>query len=58
MEGETTSYYIYKKITPFLINITTISKGISIGDELEYTDQITLGRALMNRYAFENTLKQ
>ena len=58
MEGETTGYYIYKKIASFLINITTISKGISIGDELEYTDQITLGRALMNRYAFENTLKQ
>jgi len=57
MEGETTSYYIYKKILPFNINITTISKGISIGNELEYTDQITLGRALINRYSFEKTLK-
>ncbi len=58
MEGETTSYYIYKKISPFKISITTISKGISIGNELEYTDQITLGRALLNRYSFEKTLKQ
>jgi len=58
MEGETTSYYIYKKISSLKIKITTISKGISIGNELEYTDQITLGRALLNRYSFEKTLKQ
>lgn len=57
MEGETTSYYIYKNINTE-INITTISKGISVGNELEYTDQITLGRALVNRYAFTNTLNQ
>ena len=59
IEGETTSYYIYKKIKNNLtLEITTISKGISIGGELEYTDQITLGRALVNRYSFENTLKK
>ena len=58
MEGETTSYYIYKKTLPFKINTTTISKGISIGNELEYTDQITLGRALLNRYSFAKTLKK
>jgi len=58
MEGETTSYYIYKKIKNIDLQITTISKGISIGSELEYTDQITLGRALMNRYSFENTLRE
>ena len=58
MEGETTSYYIYKKILPFKIQITTISKGISVGNELEFTDQITLGRALINRYSFEKNLKQ
>jgi recombination protein RecR len=57
MEGETTSYYIYKKLKSFAINITTISKGIAIGNELEYTDQITLGRALVNRYSFEQNLK-
>jgi len=57
MEGETTSYYIYKKIKNLDIEITTISKGVSIGGELEYTDQITLGRALVNRYSFENSLQ-
>ena len=58
MEGETTNYYIYKKIRNTGCEITTISKGISIGSELEYTDQITLGRALINRYSFKNTLKE
>ena len=58
MEGETTSYYIYKKIRSDEIIITTISKGISVGNELEYTDQITLGRALINRYSFEQNLQQ
>ena len=57
MEGETTSYYIYKQIKNLPVKITTISKGISIGSELEYTDQITLGRAMINRYSFEKTLK-
>jgi len=57
MEGETTSYYIYKKLQSFSIDVTTISKGIAIGNELEYTDQITLGRALVNRYSFEQNLK-
>ena len=53
IEGETTSYFIFKKIRESDIKITTISKGISIGSELEYTDQVTLGRALLNRYSFE-----
>ena len=57
MDGETTSYYLYKKIKDLSNNITTISKGIAIGSELEYTDQITLGRAIVNRYSFDKTLK-
>lgn len=57
MEGETTSYYIYKKLVHLELKITTISKGISIGNELEYTDQVTLGRALINRYSFDKSLK-
>ena len=57
MDGETTSYYLYKKIKDYTENITTISKGIAIGGEIEYTDQITLGRAMTNRYSFEKTLK-
>ena len=57
MDGETTNFYIYKKLIEFNINITTISRGVSIGDELEYTDEITLGRSLINRQPFEITLK-
>ena len=56
MDGETTSYYLYKKIKDYTQNITTISKGVAIGGEIEYTDQITLGRAITNRYSFEKTL--
>ena len=43
MEGETTNFYLYKKLIPFNLKITTMSRGVSIGDELEYTDEITLG---------------
>jgi len=57
MDGETTNFYIYKKLIEFNIRITTISRGVSIGDELEYTDEITLGRSLINRQPFEITLK-
>lgn len=57
MDGETTNFYIYKKLLEFNIKITTISRGVSIGDELEYTDEITLGRSLINRQPFETTLK-
>ena len=58
MEGETTNFFIYKKLTEFNIKITTVSRGVSIGDELEYTDEITLGRSLINRQLFETTLQQ
>ena len=58
MEGETTNFFIYKKIIPFNLKITTMSRGVSIGDELEYTDEITLGRSLINRQLFETTLQK
>ena len=58
MEGETTNFYLYKKLIPFNLKITTMSRGVSIGDELEYTDEITLGRSLVNRQLFENTLQR
>ena len=57
MEGETTSYYLYKQINKLTQNITTISKGIAVGNEIEYTDQVTLGRAIVNRYSFEKTVQ-
>ncbi len=57
MEGDTTNFYIYKQIESSKIMISTIARGISVGDELEYADEITLGRSILNRIPFENSLK-
>ena len=56
MEGDTTNFYIFRKLEPFEIKITTLARGVAIGDELEYTDEITLGRSLANRMPYENSL--
>lgn len=56
MEGDTTNFYIYKRLKEFNIAISTIARGISIGDELEYADEITLGRSIINRTPYENFL--
>jgi recombination protein RecR len=56
MEGDATNFYIYKKLANLAINVTTIARGIGIGDEIEYTDELTLGRSLLNRIPFKNTL--
>ena len=56
MEGDTTNYYIYKKLKTYNITITTIARGIAVGDELEYADEITLGRSIINRTPYENGL--
>ena len=56
MEGDTTNFYIYKRLKDCTITITTIARGIAIGDELEYTDEITLGRSITNRVPYENVL--
>ncbi|MCF0172139.1 MAG: recombination protein RecR [Bacteroidales bacterium] len=53
MEGETTSLYIYRKIEGYGVNVTTIARGVSFGDELEYADELTLGRAIRDRRNFE-----
>lgn len=53
MEGDTTNYYLYKKLKPFDLLITTLSRGVSVGSELHYTDGLTLGRSLMNRTPFK-----
>lgn len=55
MEGETTNFYIFRKIKGFNIQISTIARGVGFGDELEYTDEITLGRSIKNRMPFEKT---
>ncbi|MFV0531009.1 MAG: recombination mediator RecR [Flavobacteriales bacterium] len=58
MEGDTTMFYIYKVLKDTEIKISTIARGISIGDEIEYIDEITLGRSLINRVLYEQTLKE
>ena len=58
MEADTTNFYIYKKIESLKIKITTISRGISVGDELEYTDEVTLGRSILSRIPFENSISR
>lgn len=57
LEGDTTNFYIFKQLETHTINITTIARGISVGDELEYTDEVTLGRSIVNRVPFESSLK-
>jgi len=57
MEGDTTNFYIYKQLGKFEINISTIARGISVGDELQYTDEVTLGRSIANRVPFEKSIK-
>ena len=52
MEGDTTNFYIFRKLAPFDVKITTIARGIAIGDELEYADEVTLGRSILNRVEF------
>ena len=56
MEGDTTCFYLYRKLADFDINITTIARGIAFGDDLEYADEITLGRSILNRVTFKNNL--
>lgn len=53
MEGDTTNYYIYRRLGNSSIKVSTLSKGVAIGDELEYTDEITLGRSIVNRTPFD-----
>ena len=57
MEGDTTNFYIYRQLQKFDIKLTTIARGISVGDEIEYADEVTLGRSILNRVPFENSLK-
>jgi recombination protein RecR len=53
MEGDTTNFYLFKKFSRYNISITTLARGVAIGDELEYTDEITLGRAINNRNPYQ-----
>ncbi len=57
MEGDTTNFYIYKQLEGLAVKTSTIARGISVGDELEYADEVTLGRSIVNRIPFEGSLK-
>lgn len=57
MEGDTTNFYIYKQIEKYNITTSTIARGIAVGGELEYADEVTLGRSIVNRIPFEKSLK-
>ena len=56
MEGDTTNFYLFRKLKDCAINVSVISRGIGIGNELEFTDEVTLGRSILNRSPFENSL--
>jgi len=53
MEGDTTNFYLYRKLAPTGVRVSVIARGVAVGNELEYTDEVTLGRSIMNRTLFE-----
>ncbi|MDL2222427.1 recombination mediator RecR [Parabacteroides sp. OttesenSCG-928-N08] len=57
MEGDTTNFFIYRKLSPFDVTVSMIARGISIGDEIEYADEVTLGRSILNRTPFSDSIK-
>lgn len=56
MDGDTTNYYIYRKLIPLGVKVTQLARGVAVGNEIEYTDEITLGRSLLNRTPFADSL--
>jgi len=57
MEGDTTNFYLWRKLEPYNIAVSVIARGISVGDEIEYADEITLGRSIINRVSFNDSIK-
>jgi recombination protein RecR len=55
MEGETTNFYIFRRLAPLDVKITQLARGVSVGNEIEYTDEVTLGRSLLNRTLFTDS---
>ncbi|MEY2963061.1 MAG: recombination protein RecR [Bacteroidota bacterium] len=56
MEGDTTNFYIYRKVKDFDVHLSTIARGIAVGDELEFADEVTLGRSIQHRIPYEQSL--
>lgn len=57
MEGDTTNFYIFRKLAPYDVKITLLARGVSVGNEIEYTDELTLGRSILNRTLFSESFK-
>ena len=55
MEGDTTNFFLYRKLAPTGVKLSVLSRGLSVGDELQYTDEATLGRSLVNRTPFDGS---
>lgn len=57
MEGDTTNFFIYRNLSKFPVRVTLLSRGVAIGDEIEYADEVTLGRSLLARTDFEQSIQ-
>ena len=57
MEGDTTNFYIFRKLQPYDVRVSIIARGVSVGDEIEYADEVTLGRSILNRTPFDESYK-
>jgi recombination protein RecR len=57
MEGDTTNFYIYRKLQAYPVKVSIIARGVSVGDEIEYADEVTLGRSILNRTPFDESYK-
>ncbi|HBS87048.1 MAG: recombination protein RecR [Bacteroidetes bacterium GWF2_38_335] len=58
MEGDTTNFYIFKRLSEYNVRVSVLARGVAIGDELEYADEITLGRSIVNRTLFESVVSR
>lgn len=58
IEGDTTNFYIFRQLKDFDISVSAIARGVAVGDELEYADEVTLGRSIINRLPFENSIRK
>jgi recombination protein RecR len=58
VEGDSTAFYIFRKLEPLAIQVTAISRGIGVGDQLEYADEVTLARSIQHRIPFEESLRR
>ena len=58
MEGDTTNFYIFRKLSPYDVKITMLARGVAVGNEIEYTDEVTLGRSIVNRTLFTDSFNQ